>query len=531
MTPIAITLGFSGSRKWLDAAGRADLDTSAVNSAVEAWLLGRMNRLTGDLDLSANFFLCGVSQIAIGADMAFTRACQSLNIPQQILLPQHRDAYLDATEKDGHPDFSATDRAAASALLESPHIIEDRLVSHAPDRYLRFEETNVELVRRSDLLICLTMASSEARPGGTHDVITRAAKARKPVLWVRMTVHGEEVAFTEEWLGNPDEIKSRFAEQSSLQNEIFGVDLDRPDTADGFPAVELLLRAVMKHTEREAGKHSRFFKSAAFIIVGTHCLATVLATAAMKVHLEVFLVGLLGMEIVLLLTGYFVHHHLHHRGAASRWALHRLVAEITRSVLSLKDWHLSLGYLHGLTLPDVVRPYLRTVELLHLRATRISKSGGWQPSRDAYLADRLEGQLLFYQRQGQRAERLLNYAQQFFLWSSRLAILCTALKVLFVLSHLSFAGLGAADWKALLGFLAVILPVVAVGALSLAAANDLEARHHSFREMLRFLSLQKDRMNSASSERESSRLVIETEARLIGETANWFSRRSYTGVA
>lgn len=531
MTPIAITLGFSGSRKWLDAEGRSDLDVSVVNTALEAWLAQRLKRLPGDLSLPAHFFLCGVSQIAIGADMAFTRACQSLNVPQQVLLPQHQDAYLDATEKDGHPDFSAPEKATAMALLESPHIIEDRLVSRAPDRHLRFEETNIELVRRSDLLICIIREDSNARPGGTHDVITRAAKAGKPVLRVSMSVQGNEVTFDEAWIGNPDEIKSRFAEQASLQYEIFGIEIDHPRTADGFPSVELLLRGMMEHTEREAGKHSRFFKSAALIIVGTHCLATVFASAAMKVHSEVFLVTLLGIEIVLLLAGYMVHHHLHHRAAASRWALHRLVAEITRSVLSLKNCHLSLGYLHALSLPEVVRPYVRTIELLHLRDTRLPASGGWERFRDVYLADRLEGQLVFYQRQGKRAERLLTYAQQFFVWSSRLAILCTALKVVFVLTHLSFARLDAADWKALLGFLAVILPVVAVGALSLAAANDLEARHHSFNEMLRFLSLQKIGLKSASSEREFSRLIIETEARLIGETANWFSRRSYTGVA
>jgi len=42
---------------------------------------------------------------------------------------------------------------------------------------------------------------------------------------------------------------------------------------------------------------------------------------------------------------------------------------------------------------------------------------------------------------------------------------------------------------------------------------------------------QQRRLEAARSEREFARLALDTASRLLGETVNWFSRRSYSGVA
>ena len=81
-----------------------------------------------------------------------------------------------------------------------------------------------------------------------------------------------------------------------------------------------------------------------------------------------------------------------------------------------------------------------------------------------------------------------------------------------------------------LGAFAIIMPLLAVAALSLAAAMDLEARAHIYKDMREFLEQQTAHLNAAS-ERSYPRLLLETESRLLGETANWFSRRSFAGVA
>jgi hypothetical protein len=87
------------------------------------------------------------------------------------------------------------------------------------------------------------------------------------------------------------------------------------------------------------------------------------------------------------------------------------------------------------------------------------------------------------------------------------------------------------DFSQLLGSFAIIMPVLAVAALSLAAVLDLEARKHTYQEMVEFLEQQLEYLNSAETEPEFARLLLETESRILGETANWYSRRSFTGVA
>ena len=83
---------------------RAELD-----SKVERHLMGCLAQLREKLDLHANHFLVGMSQIACGADMLFTRAClhaMPQPIPQRIVLPQHRAAYFSAVGSDRTLDFT-----------------------------------------------------------------------------------------------------------------------------------------------------------------------------------------------------------------------------------------------------------------------------------------------------------------------------------------------------------------------------------------------------------------------------------------
>lgn len=81
------------------------------------------------------------------------------------------------------------------------------------------------------------------------------------------------------------------------------------------------------------------------------------------------------------------------------------------------------------------------------------------------------------------------------------------------------------------GFLAGILPVLSVAAMSLAASFDLDARKHTYREMIRALVQQREFIEGANSEHEFATLVLQTEARLVGENVSWFARRAFTKVA
>lgn len=79
--------------------------------------------------------------------------------------------------------------------------------------------------------------------------------------------------------------------------------------------------------------------------------------------------------------------------------------------------------------------------------------------------------------------------------------------------------------------MAILFPVVAVAALSLAAALDLQARASTYQKTLAFLNSHLKLLKQATSDGEFAELAIEAESRLLGETATWYFRRSYTSIA
>ncbi len=85
----------------LDPKEHPEIDASAFDGSVLDQLNELQRRLPQDLDLADQHFLFGISQMAIGADMIFTRACKVVSVPQQLFLPQHREDYLAATGSRG----------------------------------------------------------------------------------------------------------------------------------------------------------------------------------------------------------------------------------------------------------------------------------------------------------------------------------------------------------------------------------------------------------------------------------------------
>jgi hypothetical protein len=149
----------------------------------------------------------------------------------------------------------------------------------------------------------------------------------------------------------------------------------------------------------------------------------------------------------------------------------------------------------------------------------------WESLRDAYLEERLtcpsRGQIAYYARHLERAGIWRTVLQSMFYFCSAMAMIAVVMKILL---HAPGAGV-------LLGLFAIVLPAVAVGALSLSASFDIEARIHTYAEMLRFLNERVRWIEQSVSEREFMRLAQETESRLLGETAGWYLRRSFTGIA
>ena len=533
--PCVVQLGFAGSRHWIECG----LLSADMEVKLAELLRAVIRSLPEILKLEPHHFLCGISQLAIGADTLFTRTCAAEGIPQRLFLPQPHDVFLSAMALDGTPDFTDDENQVAAGLLGSPHLIQERVVSVAADRPTRFQDVNSEIVRVSDVLIGLTRENASTTPGGTRDFIRLAIEGRKPTLELQL-VWTDGVPRLEETWHNLD----HFNWLPELPEEVAEIQMPVGAGQRTLPTVAMFCDAVKAHTSQVASKSQATFSRAAIVIIGTHILATLFATLALALHGShsehdatiappFGLISLLVMGVGLLSWGYATHQRLHHAEATGTWALNRLLAEINRSVMQIGPLHMYLDYLFHLRLPNRFRPLLRTINVLHLSSTRI-EIGTWQSLREMYLRQRLTdvetGQITYYERRAHREERLLVLFRCLFQMCSALATTATAIKVGVLLKWLPTTTESESAATGLLGLCAVVLPVMAVGVMSWSAAMDYAARVNTYQKTAAWLRTQCDEFKLASSQSEFQRLVSETEFGLIGETAEWYLRRSFTSV-
>lgn len=525
--PLVVQLGFAGSRALLDAAAHPGVDAAQFDAALLTQLTDRLRRLPAELGLDPDrHFICGLSSLAIGGDMLFTRACGALAWPQRILLPQQREDFLRATGSDGTPDFSPAQREAARNLFASPHLIQESVASGSPDRHERFQEVNLEIARDCDVLVFLLAAAPAGKPGGTLEALRHATARKRPVLELRVSVGPDGQPRLQETWHHRDKFSP-----PALPEELAGLQTQ----LTGLPAVGDYCAVLKGFTSSTSKARQSGFKLGALIVVGAHFLATLCAVRALKWHGTDALPWILGGELLLLAIGLGVHSWLHRSHAVRLWAMARLVSEIARSTQALRGLRAYLAHLFALPLPATLRPLLRTLTVLHLRDTRGSPTTAWTTRREDYVKERLRdagrGQIPFYQAGQARAARRHRLARGLFLSGSGGAILATGLKLLLVCHCLPVPDTWHDGGTAWLGLLAILLPVLAVAALSLAAAYDLEARAHTFGEMLGFLHAQEEHLRAAPTEAAFRALALETESRLLGETAAWHARRAFTSVA
>jgi hypothetical protein len=545
--PVVVMVGFGGSRLLFDAASGADdhVDPAAFKTELQLMLAMRLKELPKRLGLSDNHFLCGQSQVAVGADTLFTRVCAEKHIAQRIVLPEPRDSFLHAHGADGTADFTSGQRDEALCLLGNKHVVDERVASQEPQRDARFLETNIEIVQTSDVVICLIRGNATGRAGGAHHLMDAAMRRRKPVWEISVTCVEGRPKCQDRFHHWPEseETPERWRAPALPPDLVIDPAAGAPTTAatpapEGLPTTADHYLAVLQRASSQHAKRRKLvFGWLARLIIGTHVLATTCAVFAMKQGHEAapLLLWLLGTEIVLLAIGFASHLWLHHSHAARSWAMARLVAEVARSAGALAGLAMPLQYLFQLPFPSTLQPLLRTIEVLHQGSAKL-QAADWRDLRKRYLAHRLhgeKGQVDYHARALQRAKSWRGLAQFAFYLFGPLAFLATLSKLLLV-NHVGASALSPdAVEEAInyLGVAAILLPLFAVAALSLAGAADLDARVHTYREVVEYLGVTEPLIRDAADETEFRRLVGETESRLLGETAIWVSRRSFTSVA
>jgi hypothetical protein len=523
--PVVVMVGFGGSRNFGDNA--------AFEPALIDALAAALFDLPNALGLDAHrHFLCGQSQMAAGGDIAFTAACARLHLAQRVVLPEPPERYLHAVNKRGEPDFDTATRARAQALLGEPHIVDVRVVGQGARREDRFEETNVELVRSSDVIIVLLPEEGDAgKAGGTASLRDAAVRQGRPVVELRWRQQDGSCSVRRV----PGGVRRTPPGLPVDWDALWPSSQSRAPTGMPLAAADYL-RALKDSGSRHAQRQRQLFKVLALTIVSTHLAATIMAVvAAIFLHHEQPAFALLlAAELGLLLVGQAAHLTTHYSKGTRRWAVSRLVAEVARSADALRGLPVPLTHLFQLPFPVAVQPLLRTVNLVHLASARDAPAS-WQEVRRRYVEQRLDGatgQARYYNDHQHGAARWHRVAQVAFYAAWAVAFIASAAKLAMALGLLNVpAGIEHEAVGHVLGALAIVLPVAAVSALSLDAAYDLEARHHTYHDVNQAIAVTRAALQDARSEPEFRSLVSELETRLLGETATWASRRSFTGVS
>ncbi len=275
--PCVVQLGFAGARRLFDPAPDAPETEQKWEQKLHDHLRDSLKQMRSKMKLSDESFFCGISQIAVGADMVFARVMTESDLPHRIFLPQPVEDYLTATGSQGD-DFSAAEKQQARRLLDAENIIQTTTVSHSTDRHARFRETNAEILRVSDVVVTVIKKDAETKPGGSNEFIKRALAIGKPVLEICVSVKDNQPVFENDW-----HLKTTPPYRPpGFPVELDKVRLEKPVT--GIPSCDEFTSPLKEMTGLHSRSQQKRFKNLVVYIIAFHILATALATAAISMH-------------------------------------------------------------------------------------------------------------------------------------------------------------------------------------------------------------------------------------------------------
>jgi hypothetical protein len=541
---LALHVGFAGARD-LGLTGLPEAAATARFAQLVDKMAETLTGLTQRLRLHAGYFPVGLSQLAVGADSVFADACQRAGILHRLLLPQPRDGFLDAVGSNG-PDFDQTQKPAAIRRFSAPNVIQERVASTSPDRRTRFRECSLEIIRLSDVVVTLQpkVTPTGHKPGGTKEFLAAARRHGKVILECQFAFVADG---TLDW-----SVMKTLSKQHSFPQlpALFEQPLPRVGFVD----------QLKKHASERADALKRQFERRMRAIIVAHVAATALAGAALALSYAfpqkslaamVAVTTLLGIEFILLIWGWLTHRRLHVDRDTADWATARLAAELARSADTLgpgvdqvmidsqptkirfAGQHTHLKAFFDLPIPADFRALTRTMNVLHLEATLPNKAAEWRQLRDRYVRERLDttltknrGQIPYFATELDIAERVVRHTHNTFHAAVAIAVLSTLSKLTLPIFEIKLPGVAA-----MLSWLAIVMPVLAVGVMSVSANLDKEARASTYRDLHDFLSGQRRLLLAAETEPEFLLLQSECEVKLLGETLHWYDRRRFVNPA
>jgi hypothetical protein len=481
--PIFRIVGFSGHRQLADVAGPARAIMEAVS----------------ELRREAPGDWIGLSSVAAGSDQLFVQQILDLGLSWHAILPSPRAQF--------QQDFVPEDwQLAEGFLARADHI---RVIGESGSREDGYLDCGMETVNDADVLIALWDGLPARGKGGTAEVVDYATALGKPVLIIDATTF---VVRKLNW--------------SSLQNqESTLIELNRLPDAPAVDAEVKGPRAIHRFMEKCDAAATRAAPQFRRLIASTvvlHVLATVLAAAGQAYEID--FAALPWIKLLCLLGALAVAVELRRRGHSnSSWVRCRLAAEFCRSAIATWGLPRAAPLFQDLNLP-VVHGLTRSLHILHSRST-VANPMSVDEFKQNYLAQRIDDQIRYYERQESRALPQFARLKAGFWISTMFAIACT---LMFAVARTWDLPTSAGVTESVFHFLPLTLPVVAAAFISLISINDLQRRVARYREMKFMLADSRKQVKFSQTWNSLERVVLKTERALLQEVLEWHSITSFS---
>jgi hypothetical protein len=487
--PIFRIVGFSGHRQL------ADPDAAA--RAIKGAVLELRRVAPGDW--------IGLSSVAVGSDQLFVEQILALGLSWHAILPLPRAQFKE--------DFTPADWEKAEEFLRRAD--HSRVVGENATREDGYLDCGMETVNDADVLIALWDGMPARGRGGTGEVVAYATALGKPVLIIDPATYAVRNI---NW-NLLDHHDDSLVELNRLPDVPGGVpDRSAPATFKGPHSIYRFLEKCDAAATRGAPQFRRLIASTVML----HVMATILAAAGLAYELRsmavpwlklLCLAGALGVAIELRRRGH----------SNSSWVRCRLAAEFCRSAIATWGLPQAAPLFQDLNLP-VVRSLTRSLHILHSRSSA-SDPIPMSEFKQHYIAQRIDDQIAYYERQENRAVPQFKRLKLGFWITTILALLATA-----AYAVAQTFGLESAEWivSTVYHFLPVTLPVVAAAFISLISINDLQRRVARYREMKSMLLESRNQVRFCETWNSLERVVLKTERALLQEVLEWHSITSFS---
>jgi hypothetical protein len=233
------------------------------------------------------------------------------------------------------------------------------------------------------------------------------------------------------------------------------------------------------------------------------------------IFLPISWIGLAG----LLTVGVFVSVNwwLRWRGMQKAWARSRLVAEVSRSLLSTSH----CPWPKAPSIFEIV-PALEPLQVIADKSSRPEASSHWKQD---YLKNRIEDQSNYYRSKQREAER---QRRQFSRWGTLMLDLALAFAFAGAVITLSPYGeswrriFGDYRFEIVLGLAGVLAPLTLLLVQLLRDVQELNRRTARYAQQQQMLDRAKNRLTKAQNDPAAMNVVDETERQLLAEVLEWY---------